>query len=119
MKHPCKSCLVRPTCNEDCKKYKQFVEIWSKLMPIIGLFTSCLILFPLFVFMNTWEEPTSINTLFVIFWVVCMFYTIARTELDMESIGIIVIVLFAPILATTIFIIRRTKKWFLKYNVRA
>ena len=121
MKHPCKDCLVKISCSKDCKEYKLFIKFWSQGMSFISFFIASLIIAPLMLYFQYLhgqgiEWPMQ---LLAIFWVICMFYVIAMSELNRTSIGIFAIIFFGPIFAISIFIMNRTKKWFWKYSVRA
>ena len=121
MKHPCKECLVKISCSEDCKKYTTFVRFWAQGMTLISmLITGILTAAILLVSEHLMDNGAEWIRLFVpLFWMVCIFYSIAVTELNQKPMGIIFIAAFAPMIAGSLFIMNRTKKWFWKYSVRA
>jgi hypothetical protein len=85
------------------------------------MFITAIILAPLMLYAEILYKQGIIwpmNILWI-FWIVCVFYTIAVTELNQTPIGIVAVLMFAPIFGSSIFILNRTKKWFQKYSVRA
>lgn len=122
MKHPCKKCIVKISCSQDCKEYKSFVKFWAQGMTILSFFLAALILAPIIIYANylSTQGIEILKQVILIFWVVCIFAVMIITELLCEEpVGIIILIFCAPIMAISYFIINLTKKWFWKYSVRA
>lgn len=43
MKNPCKLCLVRPACTEDCNDYKKFIDYATHRSAVLTMFLSCIL----------------------------------------------------------------------------
>ena len=72
MKNPCKSCIVRAACSEQCEKYTNYSRIASEVVTFIALVTSAATIGPLLIYLSVLADRGSdwANLGIVIMWAI-------------------------------------------------
>lgn len=103
MKYPCKLCLVRPACTEQCNEYKNFLKVLTDIwLPICIGVTSILLIVSSFYFLIKYGEEQMFIFIHVI-WVVSAFINMILALTGQAKAGLFLSIFLAPI--TMLFLV--------------
>ena len=116
---PCKECLIRAGCSEDCKEFKNYSKFASELMTLIAIVLSGAILVGGLFFIGLLaNEPTNTaKAIGTVIWIVSAIGGIMMNTFTEEKLGDFVILIFAPYVFL-VFINLYLLAYIFKINVR-
>lgn len=117
MRHPCKKCLVRPSCSLECKEWKIYSSQAAQLISGITLIVGGLITGATLIWLNHIAETTGEEwpqMVIVFIWIFSfMAVTIIQSPNDKnDQIGFFTGVIFGPMMLIWIVVIQLTKRYF-------
>ena len=116
-RNPCKKCVVRPSCSQDCEDYEIFRKAWSWAATRLAFVFSGVFIIPIFVIIS--QLPFE-NTPYIIgvVYIMCVFLLVLlidNSNLRLESLPSM---FFAPLTLGAVIFIKLVERHIRKYVER-
>lgn len=114
---PCKKCLVRACCSEDCKEFSQYIKYASEWGTFVSIMIAGIIAATILI-LSDGMNPEYVNKNYVlIIWIICTIGNYIFNKRTDEKLGEFVMIIFAPFVFI-VFVILHLCCIYIKHCVR-